>query len=175
MSCDTMHQRWDEYRDGSLSDEAREACENHLRRCPNCAATWDGETRWLAALGRDETIDGANEKAFATATVDRWKRTRRAGVIRKIGAWAAVAAAVAIGVTVFMTQRHDAPRQTNSAAVTAKKSDPAGELVQGLSRSIEKPANVGLAIRDTAAYLSLDRIVGMIDPVQQERFNRGAQ
>ena len=167
--CDDMEKNWDAFRDGDLSAEERERCETHLLNCGKCDAVWRSEARWLAALAEDPQAAESDVAGFAQGVMTNWERPKRGDLLRKIGRFAAVAAAVAIGVPLLMRQDHKPTGAVQSAAVTpevkpvATPADPAGELVAGLSRRIEEPMSVTTTIRETAAKLTLDRLVAMLD------------
>ncbi len=94
-------ERWEAYRDGTLSDEQRARFEECLARDEQAADLFARESQWLAMLGEDERFDDAD--AFTDRVVARWAETPRGGVLGRIGhrkmaaigiAWAALLALV---------------------------------------------------------------------------------
>lgn len=103
MDCEQALERMSETLDGPLSPQAREELDDHLARCPHCAALFEalkGQSQVLRELD-PPFPEGLHQKVLDNLPPQR--PARKAGKVLHFRRWAALAAcavlAVALGVT----------------------------------------------------------------------------
>lgn len=92
MTCEEMRERMEEYLDGELPEDIRQACSSHLEGCPACRALLGEAEETAAALRRlrPEPPD------FVTPALEQLRAKKKAVHRRRVKQLTSVAAAVVI-------------------------------------------------------------------------------
>lgn len=190
MNCQRAAEFWDDARDRALSAADQVAFDQHLRSCSRCMTLWRRESRMLGALAGDPAPGEADRfKWNVMVRAQQAERAERASappasidpLVMKLAPWAAMAAAVALIVSLWAVMRPAGdPRTptdpTVSVAVTRPDAASAGGspgagsvpthpvsvLVQDLTRGIEQPQRLRESIEKTTSYLSLNQLAALL-------------
>lgn len=160
MNCSAILELWDDRRDGTLDPARRDAFDEHLHRCPDCAAKWAEESRWLEELVVAPAP--ADPARFTRDVVARWQSG--GGVLARIIGWSSLAAMFVIAASLLMAHMR------RRAVVRPPGADPVGTLVVEMTRSIDRsPVIVTEAVRRAAAVLTSDPLSDVLENADLSR------
>lgn len=176
MNCQRAGELWDDARDRTLPAADQVLFDQHLHGCQRCAALWRRESLMLGALA-DDAAPG-DIQAFKShvmrqvAAADQVDGSPAAAVsaspdpiVMKLAPWAALAAAVALVISLWATMKPgDQPQQAKApVAVTAGPTHPVSVLVQDLTRGIDQPQRLRESIEKTTSYLTLNQLAALLE------------
>ena len=183
MNCHTASQLWDEARDRTLSAADQVLFDQHLHGCPRCAALWRRESEMLQTLADDaapgdiETfkfhvmrkVAQAHDLSTEPVVSAPPAEAQLDPIVMKLAPWAALAAAVALVISLWATMKPGDATQPKPAApapvaitTTTGPTHPVSVLVQDLTRGIDQPQRLRESIEKTTSYLNLNELAALL-------------
>ena len=153
------------------------ALAEHVARCPDCAALFESQaalTRALHAFSEIQAPGAIGNRVFAE--VDRPRLLRQASLAWRIGAVAALAAALTIGVV--LTPRHTPPKSTDEPFIEIPYTAPLAPYERAEVRHMNIPVAALIAAGlqtpslDAGATVPADVLLGQDGRIHAIRLNR---